>query len=198
MCVEIYIHKAYGLHFCVVSDELWYDSAPIGQMHPSALQMSTAVMNDTVMMHDPQMNKTVNSTELVLGKCDCSELTKECTPEYIKDIRATYNGNRMCGLCEEVVKDEMVRSERLIDTEEAMMRHMNFCQKSTSSDPPLSFAIDLIEAMRRFIWRGLDSPRALRSMPNSPLSIIKMATTEQCESIIKMTKVKLAPSTLAL
>ncbi|KAF5782348.1 hypothetical protein HanRHA438_Chr11g0507461 [Helianthus annuus] len=84
---------------------------------------------------------------------------EECTQEYIKNIRARHNGNWMCGLCEEAVKDEMVRSERLIDKEEAMTHHMNFCRKSTSPDPPLSLAIDLIEAMRRFIWRGLDSPR---------------------------------------
>ncbi|MFS8015848.1 hypothetical protein Hanom_Chr15g01361551 [Helianthus anomalus] len=135
-------------------------------------EMSTAVMNVTIMMPatDSQINKTVNSTELLLAKCDCCELTKECTPEYIKNIRVRYNGNRMCRLCEAAVKDEMVRNERLIDTEEAMTRHMNFCRKSTSSDPPLSFAIDLIEAMRRFIRRGLDSPRALRSMSNSPLT----------------------------
>ncbi|KAJ0442973.1 hypothetical protein HanPSC8_Chr16g0719261 [Helianthus annuus] len=84
---------------------------------------------------------------------------EECTQEYIKNIRARHNGNWMCGLCEEAVKDEMVRSERLIDKEEAMTHHMNFCRKSTSPDPPLSLAIDLIEAMRRFIRRGLDSPR---------------------------------------
>ncbi|KAJ0667525.1 hypothetical protein HanPI659440_Chr17g0678761 [Helianthus annuus] len=75
--------------------------------------MSTAVMNDTIMMPatDSQINKTVNSTELVLAKCDWCELTEECTPGYIKKIRARYNGNWMCGLCEEAVKDEMVRSE---------------------------------------------------------------------------------------
>ncbi|MFS7950241.1 hypothetical protein Hanom_Chr07g00581021 [Helianthus anomalus] len=138
--------------------------------------MSTTVMNDTIMM-------PATSTELVLAKCDCCELTEECTPEYIRNIRARYNGNWMCGLCEEAVKDEMVRSERLIDTDEAMTRHMNFCRKSTSPDPPLSPAIDLIEAMRRFIRRGLDSPRALRSVPSSPLrstGSVRLSRSESC------------------
>ncbi|KAJ0715829.1 hypothetical protein HanPI659440_Chr13g0505891 [Helianthus annuus] len=122
--------------------------------------MSTTVMNDTIMMPttDPQINKTVNSTELVLAKCDWCELTEECTPEYIKKFE---QGIMVTG-CADCVKRRLRRNgkeQRLIDTEEAMTHHMNFCRKSKSPDPMLSPAIDLIESMRRFIRRGLDSPR---------------------------------------
>ncbi|KAL8252531.1 hypothetical protein R6Q59_036224 [Mikania micrantha] len=130
-------------------------------------EISTAVMNDTTVI---PMNVTVKSTELEFAKCDCCGLTEECTPAYIQNIRERYHGNWMCGLCGEAVNDELVRSERLINTEEAMKRHMDFCRKSTSSsDPPPNPAIDLITAMRQILRRSLDSPRTLRSMPSSPL-----------------------------
>ncbi|KAL8232444.1 hypothetical protein R6Q57_002222 [Mikania cordata] len=130
-------------------------------------EISTAVMNDTTVI---PMNVTVKSTELEFAKCDCCGLMEECTPAYIQNIRERYHGNWMCGLCGEAVNDELVRSERLINTEEAMKRHMDFCRKSTSSsDPPPNPAIGLITAMRQILRRSLDSPRTLRSMPSSPL-----------------------------
>ncbi|KAK1434604.1 hypothetical protein QVD17_00352 [Tagetes erecta] len=42
----------------------------------------------------------------------------------MKRIQERYKGKWICGLCGEAVKDEIVRSERLISTEEAMMRDM--------------------------------------------------------------------------
>ncbi|XP_076899939.1 uncharacterized protein LOC143553940 [Bidens hawaiensis] len=142
--------------------------------------MSTRVMNDTTVIHT-----AVTSTESEFAKCDCCGLTEECTPAYIQNIRERYNGNWMCGLCGEAVNDEIVRSERLITTEEAMTRHMNFCRKSTASDPPVNPTVDLIAAMRQILRRSLDSPRTLRSMPSSPLrsaGSVRISRSESCIS----------------
>nr|GEW56685.1 reverse transcriptase domain-containing protein [Tanacetum cinerariifolium] len=65
--------------------------------------------------------------------------------------------------------DEMIRSKRLISTEEAMSRHMTFCRGSLSAGPPPNPTVHLITAMRQILKRSLDSPRSLRSMPSSPM-----------------------------
>ncbi|KAJ6714972.1 hypothetical protein OIU85_026475 [Salix viminalis] len=69
---------------------------------------------------------------------------------------------------ERAIKDEIIRTERLISTEEAMTKHMNFCRKFVSSGPPPDPTIHLIAAMRQILRRSLDSPRGLRSTPSSP------------------------------
>ncbi|OVA08332.1 Protein of unknown function DUF1677 [Macleaya cordata] len=109
-----------------------------------------------------------NEVEFV--KCDCCGLTEECTPTYIAKVRERYQGRWICGLCAEAVKDEIFRSsERIINTEEALNRHMNFCKKFRSSTPPPNPTEHLISAMKHLLRRSLDSPRSvLRSTPSSP------------------------------
>lgn len=143
--------------------------------------MSTAVMNDATTMI-PATDSQINiSTELHLAKCDCCGLTEECTPAYIQNIRERYHGNWMCGLCGEAVNDEITKTGSVISTKEAMTRHMNFCRETTSSSG--SPSVDLIEVMRQILRRRLDSPRALRSMPSSPLrssGSVRLSRSESC------------------
>ncbi|KAI9161779.1 hypothetical protein LWI28_020604 [Acer negundo] len=106
--------------------------------------------------------------EVEFAKCDCCELTEECTQAYIERIRERYLGKWICGLCAEAIKDEIIRTERLMSTEEAMAKHMSFCKKFKSSGPPPDATIHLISAMRQLLRRSLDSPRGLRSTPTSP------------------------------
>lgn len=112
--------------------------------------------------------KLASQIEVEFAKCDCCGLTEECTQAYIDRIRDRYQGKWICGLCAEAVKDEIVRCEKLISTEEALIRHINFCKKFNSAGPPANPAIHLISAMRQILRRSLDSPRSLRSMPSSP------------------------------
>ncbi|KAA8523337.1 hypothetical protein F0562_009760 [Nyssa sinensis] len=107
--------------------------------------------------------------EVEFVKCDSCGFTEEYTLAYISRIRESYNGRWICGLCVEAVKDEVLRSERLISTEEALNRHINFCTKFRSSSP----AEHPIFAMARLLRRSLDSPRASRTTPNSPLQQIE-------------------------
>lgn len=88
--------------------------------------------------------KASNSVQLEveLVKCDSCGFTEECTLAYITRIREKYNGRWICGLCVEAVKDEVLRSDRMITTEEALNRHISFCQNfqsssSTASEHPI-------------------------------------------------------------
>ncbi|WCJ39395.1 hypothetical protein M5689_020386 [Euphorbia peplus] len=142
--------------------------------------MSATIISDTVLITpETQQPPPSNLTEeLESAKCECCGLTEECTPAYISRIRERYYGKWICGLCAEAVKDEIIRAttdqslKKMISTEEAMTRHMNFCKKFVSSGPPnhQDPTIHLISAMRQILRRSLDSPRASspRSTPTSP------------------------------
>ncbi|XP_022729692.1 uncharacterized protein LOC111284882 [Durio zibethinus] len=108
-----------------------------------------------------------NQSEVEFAECDCCGLTEECTPAYIARVRQMFEGRWLCGLCSEAVKDETVRSEEDITTNEALDRHMKFCEQFKSSSPPANPAEDLISAMRHLLRRTLDSPRKNRSSPTS-------------------------------
>uniref|UniRef100_A0A5B7BWW7 DUF1677 family protein n=1 Tax=Davidia involucrata TaxID=16924 RepID=A0A5B7BWW7_DAVIN len=120
--------------------------------------------------------------EVEFVKCDSCGFTEECTLAYISRIRERYNGRWICGLCIEAVKDEALRSERLISTEEALNRHINFCRKFQSSSPPSSATEHPIFAIGRLLRRSLDSPRALRSTPTSPLRQVRGPSLLRSES----------------
>ncbi|KAL9669065.1 hypothetical protein QQ045_006606 [Rhodiola kirilowii] len=67
--------------------------------------------------------------------CDSCTLTEECTPKYIAEVRERYNGRWICGLCAEAVKDEVKDEVKMISTEEALHRHINFCKEFRATDP---------------------------------------------------------------
>ena len=138
--------------------------------------MSAPMIIDPMMISAPETQSAAASilvaqSEVEFAVCDCCGLTEECTPAYIERIRERCFGKWVCGLCAEAVKDEIVRSERLVCTEEAMAKHMNFCKKFKASGPPPNPTVHLISAMRQILRRTLDSPR-VRSTPNSPTKTI--------------------------
>lgn len=90
-------------------------------------------------------------------KCYCCGLTEECTRPYIDRVRECYHGRWICGLCVEAVKEETMKSQKDISTDEAVKRHMNF--RALISSPPEKSDIDLILAVKHLIFRSLDSPK---------------------------------------
>ncbi|XP_074288449.1 uncharacterized protein LOC141613601 [Silene latifolia] len=136
--------------------------------------MSTTIMSEQMIVSTQESSQTTTiqaELEIQFIKCECCGLTEECTPTYIEKIRERYMGKWICGLCSEAVKDEVVRSERLITTEEALNRHVNVCRKFRSSCPPAGGdpTAHLITAMRSILRRSLDGSRGgLRSAPASP------------------------------
>ncbi|GJQ91211.1 hypothetical protein Tco_0002350 [Tanacetum coccineum] len=95
-----------------------------------------------------------------LVKCESCGFTEECTLPYISQIKEHYHGRWICGLCMEAVKYEILRSGNLITTEEALDRHIDFCNNFRSSCRlPFSDADHPISVMGRIIRRRLDSLR---------------------------------------
>ncbi|CAI0470746.1 unnamed protein product [Linum tenue] len=155
--------------------------------------MSATMISDPLVVSPPEtqpLPPPVAAAEVESATCDCCGLTEECTPAYIERVRERYHGKWVCGLCSEAVKDEIVRTEaeRLISTEEALARHINFCKKfSSSPEPtPIDPTLHLISAMRQILRRSFDSPRSSprgpRSTPGSPMtkSVVKLARSESC------------------
>ncbi|XWS70097.1 hypothetical protein CRYUN_Cryun03dG0020000 [Craigia yunnanensis] len=113
-------------------------------------------------------SKVTAPIEIHCIKCESCGFTEECTPAYIIRVRERYQGRWICGLCIEAVKDEVLRSDTLISTEEALDRHIRFCKKfrasshSDETEHPIS-------ALGRILSRSLDSARALTSNSSSVL-----------------------------
>ncbi|GMJ07276.1 hypothetical protein like AT5G20670 [Hibiscus trionum] len=105
---------------------------------------------------------TQNRVEVYCVRCESCGFTEECTFSYILHVRERYQGRWICGLCIEAVKDEALRSDTLISTEEALDRHIRFCNKFRASSP-FDETEHPISAMGRILRRSLDSPRPLRS-----------------------------------
>lgn len=129
--------------------------------------MSATVISDPMVISGevPESQPPSSQSEVEFIICNCCSLTEECTPAYIERVRERYFGKWICGLCAEAIKDEIVRSKRLISTEEAMKIHMNFCNKFKTADPPTDPTLRLITAIRQIMMRSLES----RSTPSSPV-----------------------------
>ncbi|KAL1326102.1 hypothetical protein HN51_036133 [Arachis hypogaea] len=113
----------------------------------------------------PPPQTPAENTECV--KCDSCGFSEDCTPAYITRLRHRYQGRWLCGLCIEAVKEESMRSERDISTEEALNRHMKVCTqfRTLLSVPSLHETEHPISALGRVILRRMDSSprRHLRS-----------------------------------
>ncbi|XVE70821.1 hypothetical protein DITRI_Ditri10aG0101200 [Diplodiscus trichospermus] len=144
--------------------------------------MAAAVFQETKKMDSIKYKN--NQSEVEFAECDCCGLTEECTPAYIARVREKFEGRWLCGLCSEAVKDETVRSEEDITINEALDRHMKFCEQFKSSSPPANPAEDLISAMKHLLLRTLDSPRKNGSSPTS------FARSKSCFSTLSNGEVK--------
>lgn len=116
--------------------------------------------------------------EVMFVKCECCGLTEECTEAYVAKIRERNQGRWICGLCAEAVKDEMVRSERRIGSEEALKRHITFYMKFKAQSPPPKPTEELILAVKQLLLRSLDSPRS------SPVRKQGLLRSQSCFSSI--------------
>ncbi|KAL6971557.1 hypothetical protein U1Q18_031235 [Sarracenia purpurea var. burkii] len=76
--------------------------------------------------------------EIESAKCECCGLKEDCTQEYIREVKAKFEGKWLCGLCSEAVRDEVYRGKKTrppfgIATEDAVKAHMSFCRKYKSN-----------------------------------------------------------------
>ncbi|CAN4126491.1 unnamed protein product [Withania somnifera] len=125
--------------------------------------------------------ETQMKNEVQFAKCECCGLTEECTEAYIARVRERNQGRWICGLCAEAVKDEMVKSSssvRRIGRDEALNRHMTFCNKFRAKSMPPNSTDELISAVKQLLLRSLDSPRS------NPVSRGGLVRSQSCFSAI--------------
>lgn len=113
--------------------------------------------------------------EVEFINCESCGFTEECTVAYISRIRQRYCGMWLCGLCIEAVKAEVLKSERLISTEEALNRHISFCRNFQSTSPPSSSEHPMF-AMGKLLRKSLDTPRSLRSSSSCPVREVNQSS----------------------
>lgn len=86
-------------------------------------------------------------------ECGCCGLHEECTHEYILQVKHSYFGKWLCGLCSEAVKDKLNIKHpsdniTVMPMEEALTTHKTFCQESRIN-PKLSFTSTMREIAKR-------------------------------------------------
>ncbi|GER35361.1 hypothetical protein STAS_11624 [Striga asiatica] len=127
--------------------------------YPKDFEDSSVTKQTPVKIPFMEAAPKMKGNDVVSVKCECCCLTEECTEEYARRVRDRYSGRWICGLCAEAVKDEMVRSEKGIEAEEALNQHMSFCRKFRARSPPENPTEDLIAAVKQLVLKRLDSPR---------------------------------------
>ncbi|KAK7308852.1 hypothetical protein RJT34_05135 [Clitoria ternatea] len=101
--------------------------------------------------------------EIESAKCECCGLKEDCTLEYIRDVKAKFDGKWLCGLCSEAVRDEVSRGKKPFEMEEAVKAHMSFCGK-IKSNPAVRVADGMRQMLRR---RSMDLPSSSNKYSSS-------------------------------
>ncbi|GJN38618.1 hypothetical protein PR202_gb27678 [Eleusine coracana subsp. coracana] len=101
--------------------------------------------------------------EVENARCECCGMSEECTPEYIRGVRARFAGRWVCGLCAEAVTEEAEKDggKKL---EEALRAHMGVCKRFNGfgrTHPVLFQAEAMREILRR---RAKLGPRSRSSI----------------------------------
>uniref|UniRef100_A0A0E0PZ32 DUF1677 family protein n=1 Tax=Oryza rufipogon TaxID=4529 RepID=A0A0E0PZ32_ORYRU len=63
------------------------------------------------------------------ARCECCGMSEECTPEYIRGVRARFAGRLVCGLCAEAVAEEAARRGGAGGVEAALRAHTAVCKR---------------------------------------------------------------------
>ncbi|KAK8962703.1 hypothetical protein KSP40_PGU018824 [Platanthera guangdongensis] len=106
--------------------------------------------------------------EVDSANCECCGLREDCTQAYIAQVKASFDGKWLCGLCAEAVRDEMknCKKEEEEKTEDAMKAHMSFCS-TFRSNPAVRVADGMRQMLRR---RSSDLPTSKTTASFSPSS----------------------------
>ncbi|KAH8504400.1 hypothetical protein H0E87_011886 [Populus deltoides] len=88
--------------------------------------------------------------EVKQAECECCGLKEDCTPDYISEVKGSYSGNWVCGLCSEAVKERMAQGPK-VAMHEAVCSHKDFCQKfnTTRLNPQLSLTCAMRDIAKR-------------------------------------------------
>ncbi|XWS39293.1 hypothetical protein CRYUN_Cryun18bG0038800 [Craigia yunnanensis] len=111
--------------------------------------------------------------EIESVRCECCGLKEDCTQDYINDVKAKFDGKWLCGLCSEVVRDEVSRSKKQSDVEEAVKAHMSFCGKFKSNP-----AVRVADGMRQMLRRRSGDLSNTRNSPSYSKKFTRSTTTK--------------------
>ncbi|KAJ0966394.1 hypothetical protein J5N97_027532 [Dioscorea zingiberensis] len=101
-------------------------------------------------------------------KCECCGLREDCTEEYIRGVRANFEGKWLCGLCSEAVRDEASKGRK---KDEAVNAHISFCSKFKANP-----AVRVADGMRQMLRRRSGD---LSSSPSNNFGRSSSSTTLQ-------------------
>ncbi|XWS08957.1 hypothetical protein CRYUN_Cryun40dG0044600 [Craigia yunnanensis] len=111
--------------------------------------------------------------EIESVRCECCGLKEDCTQDYISDVKAKFDGKWLCGLCSEAVRDEVSRSKKQFDVEEAVKAHMSFCGNFKSNP-----AFRVADGMRQMLRRRSGDLSNTRNSSSSSKKFTRSASTK--------------------
>uniref|UniRef100_A0A0E0JIL4 DUF1677 family protein n=1 Tax=Oryza punctata TaxID=4537 RepID=A0A0E0JIL4_ORYPU len=83
-------------------------------------------------------------------RCECCGMAEDCTPGYVRRVRARFEGRLVCGLCAEAVSERR-RREPALTVGEAVQSHASLCDRFNSTvrlNPTLSLARSMRDIAR--------------------------------------------------
>uniref|UniRef100_A0A0E0DZ72 DUF1677 family protein n=1 Tax=Oryza meridionalis TaxID=40149 RepID=A0A0E0DZ72_9ORYZ len=83
-------------------------------------------------------------------RCECCGMAEDCTPGYVRRVRARFEGRLVCGLCAEAVSERR-RREPALTVGEAVESHASLCDRFNRTvrlNPTLSLARSMRDIAR--------------------------------------------------
>uniref|UniRef100_A0A0E0LCI7 DUF1677 family protein n=1 Tax=Oryza punctata TaxID=4537 RepID=A0A0E0LCI7_ORYPU len=95
------------------------------ELHHHVGAKGTTVVDDAA----AEQNQLHAIAEVEDARCECCGMSEECTPEYIRGVRARFSGRLVCGLCAEAVAEEAARNGGAGGMEAALRAHTAVCKR---------------------------------------------------------------------
>ncbi|BAS98210.1 Os06g0554200 [Oryza sativa Japonica Group] len=94
------------------------------ELHHHVGAKGTTMVDDAAAAEQKQQLDDI--AEVEDARCECCGMSEECTPEYIRGVRARFAGRLVCGLCAEAVAEEAARRGGAGGVEAALRAHTAF------------------------------------------------------------------------
>lgn len=103
---------------------------------------------------------TNEEMEVKIEKCECCEMSEECSEEYTHEARDMFCGKFICGLCGEAVKETMHKNGG--KGKEAVDEHMKVCVKfnKMGRSYPVLYQVEAIKKILKKASTGTSSSSA--------------------------------------
>ncbi|XP_040381373.1 uncharacterized protein LOC102713096 [Oryza brachyantha] len=95
------------------------------ELHHHVGAKGSTMMEDAAAAEQQKQLQPV--AEVEDARCECCGMSEECTPEYIRGVRARFSGRWVCGLCAEAVTEEAEKNGG--EREAALRAHTAVCKR---------------------------------------------------------------------